>query len=107
MSGFMDDEDDEDMYEVGDEADDEENLSADAASGVFKKAGQLPQQVNQAVKHVQQVSAASQLAAAKRDREQKRAIRIRPMSNKMRAKHPTAVSITITHTDGRQVVFAR
>lgn len=106
MSGFMDDEDDEDMYEVGDEADDEENLSADA-SGVFKKAGQIPQQVNQAVKHVQQASAASQLAAAKRDREQKRAIRIRPMSNKMRAKHPTAVSITITHTDGRQVVFAR
>lgn len=36
-----------------------------------------------------------------------RNLRIRPMSPAMRDKHPDVVSITLTRTNGRQLIFVR
>jgi hypothetical protein len=36
-----------------------------------------------------------------------RTLRIRPMSVAMREKHPDVLSITLTRTDGRQLIFVR
>jgi hypothetical protein len=36
-----------------------------------------------------------------------RNLRVRPMSVAMREKHPDVLSITLTRTDGRQLIFVR
>lgn len=91
MSGFGDD-DDDDMFDSHDEGDDESELSADGPS---------------APAPAQSTVRLSPERAQSTQSKGKRLLRIRPMTPKMRLKHPEAVSIAITRHDGRQLIFVR
>lgn len=92
MSGGFGDDDDLDMFGGDDDEADDDEAEEESELG-----GPAPD-------HSRPLPTAQAIARA---RQGKRRVRLRPMTPKMRAKHPDAVSIAITRNDGRQLIFVR